>query len=125
MPRVSMVSLIQGSVSVCTSASRSWRYTDVLEIRDHPLPLRVEPTNETHSRLTPQWHTQWSHEFAKDRQQFGTAMHMLVGVDMGRHPTHQAVKLLHLSAEFATHGWDITDIELAFSFTPDIPMQPH
>ena len=44
---------------------------------------------------------------------------------MGRHAAHQAVELLHLSAEFAAHGWDITDIELAFSFAPDIPMQPH
>src|SRR5215471_6537901 len=49
----------------------------------------------------------------------------MVGVNMGRHTTHQAVKLLHLSAEFAAHGWDITDIELAFSFAPDIPMQPY
>src|SRR5215831_2870143 len=86
-------------------------HTDVLEICDHPLPLRVEPPNETHSRLTPQWHPQRCHEFAEDRQQFGAAMHMMVGVDMGRHTTHQAVKLLHLSAEFAVYGWDITDIE--------------
>ena len=49
-------------------------HADVLEIRDHPLPLRVEPTNEMHSPLTPQWHTQWLDEFAKDRQQLGTAM---------------------------------------------------
>src|SRR5215831_17209192 len=49
----------------------------------------------------------------------------MVGVDMGRHTTHQAVKLLHLSAEFAAHSWDIANIELAFSFAPDIPMQPY
>src|SRR2546430_1237511 len=49
----------------------------------------------------------------------------MVGVDMGRYAAHQAVELLHLSVEFAAHGWDISDIELAFSFAPDIPMQPH
>src|SRR5215475_8249974 len=83
-------------------------HTDVLEIRNHPLPLCVEATNETHSRLTPQWHTQRLHEFAKDRQQLGATMHMMVGVDMGRHAAHQAVELLHLSAEFAAYGRDIT-----------------
>src|SRR5262249_13366550 len=49
----------------------------------------------------------------------------MVGVDMGRHAAHQAVELLHLSAEFAAHGWDISDIELVFSFAPDVPMQSH
>src|SRR5216683_7266868 len=112
-------------INLFTQHALQPRHTDVLEIRDHPLPLRVEPTNEPHPRLTPQWHPQWLHELAKDRQQLGTAMHMMVGVDMGRHVAHQAVELLHLSAKFVAHGWDITDIELAFSFAPDIPMQPH
>src|SRR5262249_43763021 len=49
----------------------------------------------------------------------------MVGVDMGRHTAHQAVELLYLAAEFAAHGRDITDIELAFSFAPDIPMQSY
>src|SRR5262245_13074524 len=49
----------------------------------------------------------------------------MVGVDMGRHTAHQAVELLHLSAELAAHGWDIIDIELTFSFAPDIPMQSY
>ena len=44
---------------------------------------------------------------------------------MGRHAAHKTVELLHLSAEFAADGWEITDIELAFCFAPDIPMQPH
>src|SRR5262249_54761938 len=49
----------------------------------------------------------------------------MMGVDMGRQAAHQAVELLHLSAEFAAHGWEITDIELTLSFTPHIPMQPY
>src|SRR5438309_11636757 len=83
-------------------------HTNVLEIRDHPLPLRVEPTNETHSRLTPQWHPQRLHELAKARQQLGAATQVIVGVDMGRHPADQAVELLPFRADCAAHGWDIS-----------------
>src|SRR5262245_14095095 len=85
-------------------------HTDVLEIRDHPLPLRVESTNEMDILLTPQWYTQWLHEFVEDWQKLGTAMQMMVRVNMGRHPAHKAMELLHLSAKFAAHGWDIADI---------------
>jgi hypothetical protein len=50
-------------------------------------------------------------------------MQVIMGVNMGGHPIHEAVELLNLAMELITDGWEVADIKLTFAFAPDIPMQ--
>jgi hypothetical protein len=50
-------------------------------------------------------------------------MQVMMGVNMGGHPVHEAVELLKLAMELMADGWEVADIKPAFAFAPDIPMQ--